>query len=333
LKINLLLPAFLAFFISTSAFAKTCEEVRMGLDIGSGSTKIMVAKVDFCKNKILQVLYNDQRSVSYNEDLEKNADGKLSPAIIETGLKTLKDMIAKAKTFKPKRNYGVATSVFRKAINGTDVIKTFARKLNLRLEVISQQTEAQLAYYSVLALLDEKVVDPKKVVIWDIGGGSMQIFSMTDAKKPLTYLGDLASVTFKNMIIEVLQSKSLDETTSPNPIGDKREQVVALARSYSKLHVPTDLKTLIKDRVVIGVGGVHGFSIKNQLQLKDPIYTLDEITKAGKGQSLKSDKDLEGDYRATDVSNLLLVQGFMEGLGIKEVRVMNANLIQGALLR
>jgi exopolyphosphatase/guanosine-5'-triphosphate,3'-diphosphate pyrophosphatase len=257
----------------------------------------------------------------------------LSPAIIETGLKTLKDMIAKAKTFKPKRNYGVATSVFRKAINGTDVIKTFARKLNLRLEVISQQTEAQLAYYSVLALLDEKVVDPKKVVIWDIGGGSMQIFSMTDAKKPLTYLGDLASVTFKNMIIEVLQSKSLDETTSPNPIGDKREQVVALARSYSKLHVPTDLKTLIKDRVVIGVGGVHGFSIKNQLQLKDPIYTLDEITKAGKGQSLKSDKDLEGDYRATDVSNLLLVQGFMEGLGIKEVRVMNANLIQGALLR
>jgi exopolyphosphatase/guanosine-5'-triphosphate,3'-diphosphate pyrophosphatase len=56
LKINLLLPAFLAFFISTSAFAKTCEEVRMGLDIGSGSTKIMVAKVDFCKKKIFKVL-------------------------------------------------------------------------------------------------------------------------------------------------------------------------------------------------------------------------------------------------------------------------------------
>lgn len=305
----------------------------MGLDIGSGSTKIMVAKVDFCKNKILEVLYKDNRSVPYNEDLEKSTDGKLSPAIATLGLSTIKELVTKANKFKPNRNYGVATSVFRKAANGKDVIKTFARKLNLKLAVISQETEARLAYYSVLGLLDEKTVDPKKVVIWDIGGGSMQIFTMTDSKKPVMYLGDLASVTFKNMVIEVLQSRPLDEAATPNPIGDKREQVIALARSYSKLHVPMELKQLLKDRVVIGVGGVHGFSIKNQLQLKDPIYTLDDLDKAGKIQVTKSDKDLAGDYRSTDVSNLLLVQGFMEGLGIKEVRILSANIVQGALLK
>jgi exopolyphosphatase/guanosine-5'-triphosphate,3'-diphosphate pyrophosphatase len=333
LKIFRLLPLLFVLIASAPAMAKHCQEVRMGLDIGSGSTKIMVAKVDFCKSKILEVLYKDFRSVPYNEDLEKSTDGKLSPAIVEKGLSTLKEMVTKANTFKPKRNYGVATSVFRKAANGVDVIKTMARKLNLRLEVISQETEARLAYYSVQGLLDEKTIDPKKVVIWDIGGGSMQIYTMTDSKKPVMYLGDLASVTFKNMIIEVLQSRPLDDAASPNPIGDKREQVIALARSYARLHVPMELKQLLKDRVMIGVGGVHGFSIKNQLQLKEPVYTLEDLDKAGRVQVAKSDKDLTGDYRTTDVSNLLLVQGFMEGLELKEVKILSANLVQGALLK
>lgn len=305
----------------------------MGFDIGSGSTKVMVAKVDFCQNKVLQVLYNDSRAIQYNEDLEKNADGNLSPAIIEKGMGAIKEMMAKGKTFKPKRSYGVATSVFRKAKNGTDIIKTFARKLNLKLEVISQDTEALLAYLSVISLVDENSVGTKNIVVWDIGGGSMQIFTLDANKKPVRYLGDLASVTFKNMIVEVLQSKNIETTNTPNPIGDKREQSIALARSYSRLHVPSELKALIKDRVVIGVGGVHGQSLKNQLQLTEMKYTVEDLDKLGKTQVLKSDKELQGDYRSTDVSNILLVEGFMEGLGIKEVKVMSINLIQGVLLK
>lgn len=303
----------------------------MGLDIGSGSTKMMVAKVDFCKNKILEVLHNESQAVQYNEDLDKSKDGNLSPAIIEKGQNVIGGMLTKGKTFKPKKIFGVATSVFRKSKNGGDVIKGFARKLKVRLEVISQEEEAMLGYLSVLSLIDDK--DSKDIVVWDIGGGSMQMFSMDKSKKPHMYLGDLASVTFKNMVIEVLQSKSLESTPSPNPIADKRAQVLALARSYSKLHVPPMIKYDLKDHTVIGVGGVHSQSIKNQLQLKEMKYTVEQLDAAGKSQSEKADKDLPGDYRATDVTNLLLVQGFMEGLGIKEVKIVNATLIQGVMLR
>jgi exopolyphosphatase/guanosine-5'-triphosphate,3'-diphosphate pyrophosphatase len=333
LKNYLYLVLFFTIFTSAEVFAKNCQEVRMGLDIGSGSTKMMVAKVDFCANKILEVIHQESQPVPFNEDLEKSADGNLSQAIIDKGFATLSGMITKGKTFKPKRISGVATSVFRKSKNGVDVIKGYARKLKTRLEVVSQEEEAMLGYLSVLSLMDDKVKQDKNIVVWDIGGGSMQMFSMDKNKKPHQYLGDLASVTFKNMVIEVLQSKSLEQTTSPNPIGDKREQVIALARSYSKLHVPSDIKFDIKDRVVIGVGGVHSQSIKNQLQVKEPKYTLDEVNEAGKTQSLKSDKELTGDYRSTDVTNLLLVQGFMEGLGIKEVKIVNATLLQGVMLK
>lgn len=325
---------FIAIFLfSTAAFAKKCEENRMGLDIGSGSTKIMVAKVDFCKGKVLEVLLNESKPVSYNEDLEKSSEGKLSEAIIESGYKSLSEMIAKGKTFKPKKSYGVATSVFRKAKNGTDVIKSFSKKSGIKLAVISQEEEAHLGYLSVMSLMDEKELTPKNIVVWDIGGGSMQMFSLDENKKPQRYLGDLASVTFKNMVIEVLQSKNPETTASPNPIGDKRDQAVALARSYARLHVPADLKFDIKNRTVVGVGGVHSHSIRGQLQTKEARYTLEELTAASKTQVEKSDSDLKGDYRSTDVTNLLLVQGFMEALGIKEVKMVNATLLQGVILK
>lgn len=305
----------------------------MGLDIGSGSTKMMVAKVDFCKNKILEVLHQESQPVPFNEDLEKSTDGNLSQAIIDRGLTTINGMITVGKKLKPKRISGVATSVFRKSKNGVDVIKGYARKLKTRLEVVSQEEEAMLGYLSVLSLVDEKVKEDKQIIVWDIGGGSMQMFSMDKKRIPHMYLGDLASVTFKNMVIEVLQSKSLETTTSPNPIGDKREQAIALARSYAKLHVPSAIKFDLRERVVIGVGGVHSQSIKNQLGLKEMKYTLEELDKASKVQSLKTDQELTGEYRTTDVTNLLLVQGFMEGLGIKEVKIVNATLLQGVMLR
>lgn len=326
----------LSLFVFTFSFAvdaKNCQEVRLGLDIGSGSTKMMVAKIDVCQKKIIEVLHSESRSVQYNEDLEKSIDGKLSQVVIERGQEAINQMVAKGFTFKPKKSYGVATSVFRKAKNGAEIIRNFSKKMKINLDVISQTQEAQLGYLSVIALLDDKALNEKNIVVWDIGGGSMQMFSMGKDNLPKMYLGDLASVTFKNMVIEVIQSKNVAEINSPNPIGEHRLQAVALARSYARLHVPADLKSEIKERQVIGVGGVHTQSIKNQLGLKELKYTLENLDEAAKKQSQKSDSDLVGDYRNTDVTNLLLVQGFMEALGVKDIKIVNATLLQGVLLK
>ncbi len=330
---HLYLMAIFLFLISSEVLAKNCQEVRLGFDIGSGSTKMMVAKVDHCHKKILEVLLNESRAVSYNEDLEKSTDGNLSQGIIDKGLMALTEMEAKARPFKPKKSYGVATSVFRKSKNGKDVVKGFAKKLKLRLEVIDQDEEAMLGYLSVMALMDEKSIGPKNMVVWDIGGGSMQMLNQDEGKKAQKYLGDLASVTFKNMVIEVLENKNLETTSSPNPIGDKREQAITLARSYARIHVPADLKADIHERVVVGVGGVHVHSVRGQIGTKEMKYTLEELDKTAKAQAKKGDDELTGDYRSTDVTNLLLVQGFMEALGIKEVKIVNASLLQGALLK
>jgi exopolyphosphatase/guanosine-5'-triphosphate,3'-diphosphate pyrophosphatase len=324
---------FVAFFLSFNGYAKDCLEVRTGFDIGSGSTKMMVAKVDTCKLKIIEVLLTENRAVQYNEDLDKSSDGNLGSTIIEKGSVAFTELIAKANAYKPTTFFGVATSVFRKAKNGAEVIKNYSLKFKIPMSVITQEEEARLGYLSVLALRDDVGPNKRNFVVWDIGGGSMQFFYLRESNIPLIYLGDLASVTFKNMVVEVLESKNYETSPSPNPVGDKREQAIALARSYARIHVPAELKTFLKNNMVIGVGGVHNRALKDQMPLKEMKYTLEDLEAAGKIQSLKKDDELVGEYKTTNVTNLLLVQGFMEGLGIKEVNLVNANLLQGLMIK
>lgn len=320
--------------IATGAQAKSCQENRLGFDIGSGSTKILVAQVDTCQKKILKVLLQDSRPVSYNEDFEKSKDGNISSILEEKGLATLKELTELARQHKPVKSSGIATSVFRKAKNGKDIIQRFSKKLKIPLTVISQEREAELGYASALSSIDQTDVlgQKKKVVVWDIGGGSMQMILKDDKEKFQMYLGQLASVSFKNMIIEVFQQRSIETTSSPNPIGLSRPNAIALARAYARLHVPASFVNKDRNLIYVGVGGVHAQSIKNQLQLKEMNYSLRDVDDLAVQQAQKSDKDLSGDYRSTDVSNLLLVQGFMEALGIREVQLANASLLQGLLI-
>lgn len=319
-------------FISFESTAKNCQEIRGGFDVGSGSTKTLVAKIDVCQKKILEVLYSDSKPVAYNEDLEKSTEKKLGDKVIGEGLEAMTSLLASVKKFKPARITGVATSVFRNAKNGTEVINSFSKKLGFKIEVISQQDEALLGFLSAKSLVGDEVLKNNPPLMWDIGGGSMQMMTF-EGKKPLYYLGVLASVTFKNMIIEVLQGKNLETASSPNPIGDKYAQALSMARFYSKLHVPLDLRQALKGRTVIGIGGVHSIALKNMMQLKEMNYSLSQLAKDSSAAVLKADQDLTGDYRSTDVSNMILVQGFMEGLGIDEVRLVSASLLQGIVLK
>lgn len=326
---------FLVFIFLTivtqNVFAKSCQENRLAFDIGSGATKMMVAEVDFCNKKILKVLTTDSRPLMYNEDFEKSKDGNIGTDTEEKGLQALKELLIQAKTFNPKRTSGVATSVFRKAKNGKEIIARFSKKLKISLKVISQEEEAILGYSSAMATTTD-LDKSKKIIVWDIGGGSMQMVGKDEDKKTHFYLGNLASVSFKNMIIEVFQLKSIEKTLSPNPIGLSRPNAIALARTYARLHVPSFFINENNNTEFIGIGGVHNQSIKNQLQLKEGKYGLRQLEDKGIQQAQKNDADLTGDYRATDVSNILLVQGFMEALGIREVTLAKASLLEGIVL-
>ncbi|WP_409335203.1 Ppx/GppA phosphatase family protein [Cedecea neteri] len=319
--------------VSVTAHAAGCEETRAGIDMGSGTTKLVVAKVDTCKQRINKVLFEDQRPIGFNEDLSKSADNTLSPAIQQQGQAALRELAAEAARYHPARFNGVATAVFRSASNAQQTIDAFNRAAPVNLKIITQEQEAELGFLSAKASMPVPLADDQ-MVVWDIGGGSMQMTTWLqkhDKWQPEIYQGKLASVTLKNYIIDVVKNKDLHDVSSPNPIGSLRDGVLRFVRFYATTHVSPEMKQALAKRTVVGIGGVHDFSVSKQLNEK--VYTLADLQKASASQVWKGDSELRGDYRATDVSNLLLVQGYMEALKIPQVTVVKANLVQGVLIQ
>lgn len=329
------LPLFFAsLFFAFSTQAANCLQTRAGIDMGSGTTKIAVAQVDVCHHRIEKVLYEDQRPVGYNDALSHASNNQLDVTIEQQGLDALMQLVSHARRYHPQRMTGVATAVFRSANNGQAVIDRFNRQAGVQLSIISQQQEAELGFLSAKAALDDPQVKDQDLLVWDIGGGSMQMTAYRPEQGQTiadVYQGKLASVTLKNFILSVL--KNVPTQGSPNPIGSWRQSVLRFVEFYAGNDVSPQIKQDASTRRVIGIGGVHGFSIKNQLPDKQNRYTLAALTALSKQQVWKGDSELNGDYRATDVSNLLLVEGYMQALKINQVEVVKANLIQGVLLQ
>ena len=334
-RVTLLLsiaPVVFCFSVSASP----CLQNRAAIDIGSGSTKIAVAEVDTCQHQIRKMLYQQQLPVSYDDALMHSADGRLPDSIISQGLNALKQEIQQVNRFHPVSIEGVATAVFRNAENGQQIIRLFNQQSPAHIRIISQRQEALLGFASAKASLDQPGVKNDQILVWDIGGGSMQMTTWDKQNghlTPVIYQGKLASVTLKNYIVTLLKHQLLRPDSSPNPIGDNAGNALKFAEFYASNDVDASLKRLIPHRKIIGIGGVHDYSIRQQFGNKPDSYTLTQLSALAAEQVTKRDDELHGDYRATDVSNLLLVEGYMRALNIPEVTLAKASLVQGLLVR
>lgn len=349
----------------------TCLQRRGAIDIGSGSTKAFAAIVNVCQTpkRIVERLYDEKAKVSYGEALERSAD-KAIPQ--ETAI----DGAMKVATFAEEMNAVgiesldvVATAAFRKAANGPDVAlrisnaiadrlgkKTRVDLSKARVQILTQDQEAELGAVSALGnlpLLKSTKAAPSNasdstissvmqtVIVWDIGGGSMQMWSAPKkpGAGPEIFNGDLASVTFKNRVIKEIQKKDPAVKTSPNPLKKDAKKAVALARAHAKANVPEFFKSNAQAARWIGIGGVHGISILKQVEKEiegaelENAYTVQQLAKTLEKRENRTDEEIESEFRATEVTNLALVLGYMQELKIPHVETVEASLVQGLITR
>lgn len=326
--------AFL-FLSQTSLWAQSeCIQVRAALDIGSGATKLKVAKVNHCEKKIEQVLLSTSRAVGYRQAVETSVDNTIDSPTLESGLLALKELKELAQKYNPVSFGAVATSAFRTAGNGEEAAKYLSEKTGIVVNVIDQKREAFLGY---LAAIRSSGIDEKDAIVWDIGGGSMQL-SFVEKKQEtkgydhLIYEGKIASVSFKNHIIQDIQMQEDETVLSPNPIGipsakmGKRDAMVV-----AKFTVPAVFREKIrKGATVLGIGGVHAYSISGQLKKRE--FTLSDLDRAILIGVHRSDDEIESEYAETEISNLILVSAFMQELGMRSVKALDVNLADGVLL-
>lgn len=327
-----------------------CLKARAAYDIGSGATKIMAALVNVCTLKIDQVFSEEILPLHYRRDLYQSENNEFSASIQNMGLKTL----AGAKTqieqkYHQLDQYGdiqhcaVATAAFRVANNGETFAHHLSEKLEIPINVISLQEEAILAYYGALSGLTDNLTSP---IVWDIGGGSMQLTFKDEIGQFYIMGSDLASETFNARVLETISHKQVTE--SPNPMSDEQVQS-AITLAKKNLIFEKETKSLIQQQItqgkkVVAVGSVHNLVVQPLIDLisgtQAQFYTKEELLQAiilltnkTDPQIMKLMHDSNELFVKNYLTNLILVYSMMEILGIDEVQTIQTSNVQGLLLK
>lgn len=318
----------LAYSFSLSAADSPSRAIRASLDIGSGATKLRVVEVDLNAKKIVRILETKSYAVPYQEQLAQAKDGNFDRQIMDKGLEILQDASNVAKKYNVEKVIAVATAAFRKAHNAQSFIDEIHQKTGITVHVIDQTLEGELAFQAVRAQFG---YDPEKLVVWDIGGGSIQLTTLNDKGEYEIYQGHIASVPFKNYVITHIQQKDVKEVSTPNPFT---VQDILKAQSHA-IKVSRDVDALFKEKMkdptveIVGVGNIFGYHI-SKIGDNDKV-NIEQMLEATADLVDKSDQDVGGgDFANVYVTNTLLVLGFMEGLNISELHVADINPADGA---
>jgi len=327
---NCLLTIFLCLPLFCYSSENECV-VRAAVDIGSGATKLKVALVNLKTQKIEKVLINESFPVQYQEELEKSTDGKFNESVMATGLEALKKSKEIAQQQGASKVVAVATASFRKAANVQDFIKRVNQETGVQIHIIDQHLEGVLGFEATTAQFGS---DPKDVVVWDIGGGSFQFTALDDKGEIIVYRGVDASIPFKNYIIKHIKKEDPNLVSTPNPLNRAELRDAGL---YAR-QISTKVDTIFRDKIrnpktkVVGIGNIFAYGIYPLVGKKNT-FTMNDLYEKVQQLDGKSDIDLVGNaYVNVEVTNPVLVLGFMQTLGIHQMDIIDINNADGALV-
>lgn len=343
--------------IEPAAPLDTHLEVRAGYDKGSGATKLVLVLFDTKNNKIVRIL--DQKSTLHQiqKAIDESENTEVPEAMINIGANIAKDQACEA----DKQNNidaisGVATAWARVAKNTVDYLKAIEDSSGVDIQKIPQSTEGLFGYLAAInhdttPFLHDADID---LAIWDIGGGSMQITrrlpSNTQNINKIKhgdqfyeiYGGTTASATFMRQVLEKVRGL---QDGSPNPLSSEdvqRAQELAITEANRGISQP--LKDALKKSStrVVAIGNVHKFSAwapvesvlgeRNKDEQGRLYYTADQLDRIIKTLTGKTDTEIKelmhlpkASFAVTQLTNMILIRGYMKALGIKTVYLTKAN--------
>lgn len=171
------------------------------IDIGSNAVRLLIADItdndgviSFKKNTLVRV------PLRLGDDAF--LDKKISPHKAEDLFKTMQAFKNLMDVYKVEDYMACATSAMREAENGKDLAQKIKEDININLEVIGGQKEANIIYSSHV----DQTLDRKKNYLYiDVGGGSTELSIFIN--------GELhASKSFDLGTIRILDNQDKEET-------------------------------------------------------------------------------------------------------------------------
>lgn len=314
-------------------------------DMGSGATKIKAVHVNLDTNEVEETLYSDSLPLLYRQDLEWSLDNCFSDMIQEIGMASLseaKQTIDQLSPY-PVEHVAVATAAFRSAQNGQEYANSIMAETGISVNILSQAQEGQMAFFGAKDHAQSMGYDD--IVVWDIGGGSMQFTYQDDLGHFWVMGGELASISFQHVLQEAFKAKGIEHI---HPMGEDNA-LWAIEWVKEKLCFEASAKEVIIDHQihqgahVFGVGSVHNKTIMNFVNRVNG-FESDHYTRSMLFKTIQvfCDKDIQEihgllgthlpvEYAQNQLSNMILVYGAMEKFGIERVYPLPSNNVDGII--
>lgn len=139
------------------------------VDIGSNSIKVLVATRDGSGQMVS--LRTKTLDVRISAGISR-ADPRLSDESMATGLAAIKDLLAEAALYSPKRVMLVATSAVRDAANGSAFREAVRRETGHEIQILTGEAEA--AGIGRGLTCDPALAALQDFYVFDLGGGSLE---------------------------------------------------------------------------------------------------------------------------------------------------------------
>jgi exopolyphosphatase/guanosine-5'-triphosphate,3'-diphosphate pyrophosphatase len=229
------------------------------IDIGTNTILLLIAEVDQGR---IKPLFEMETVVRLGERIHES--GVLLKEAMSRGLRTLSQYLERCRAMEVQEIFAVGTSALREAKNSADFLKLVEAELDLSIEVISGEEEAQLSFLAVTRDLEET---GKTFLVVDIGGGSTEfILGMGDQIRQWTSL-PLGSVRFTE---QFLRSDPVRDEERQEMEREIRRQLVNIPRTKEPLSMvavggtATTLASVEQGLNDFIVERIHNFVLKKE---------------------------------------------------------------------
>jgi exopolyphosphatase/guanosine-5'-triphosphate,3'-diphosphate pyrophosphatase len=294
------------------------------VDIGSNSGRVVVYRVGVAGR--LRILASSRASLRLVRDLDEKR--RLSAKAEERLLEALADFAALAAGAGAGRTVAVATAAMRDAANGPELIADVKKRLGLEVTVLSGEDEARCGFLGAARSLPVS-----HGVIFDVGGGSMQVSRFRQRRLVSAQSFPLGSLRLSDAFLR----------SDPPTAGEIRK-----LRAHVRGHLEeAGIAPLEPGEELVGTGGtlrnvakidrrtrpypisrLHGYVVTRQ--------GVDEVARLLASRKLKKRALVGGlneDRGDSIVGGSLAIAALMEFLGAEEVWVSGQGVREGLALR
>jgi exopolyphosphatase/guanosine-5'-triphosphate,3'-diphosphate pyrophosphatase len=298
------------------------------VDIGSNSTRLLIADVDPADGTVTERLRRSQvtrlgHGVDATGSLDKDSVGRTWRVLVEYR-KAIDEHDCEA-------NLAVLTSAVRDASNGAEFAERVRTELSLDAKVLTGDEEAQLTFLGAMA---GRPPAEEPTVVIDIGGGSTEFV-----------VGTGRSADFHVSTHAGVVRMSERHIHSDPPATEDLQALSADTRQVFLSEIPEDQRTAVSAGIAVAGTATSAASIEQELDPYDPskvhgyklllasvellLARLAEMTE----QERREVVGLHPDRAPTIVAGMVLLSQAMIVMGLEEVEVSEHDILYGGALR